>query len=296
MIDNFDNYLFRAHAVGKIMTDPKGKHPKIAAEEAREVFRKKLYTYQETKNKETETAKKLLKSMDALSAKIDKFDALADQPWLSGTCKAHLANLFVAAVYDRHEDFFNKYMTKGLMVEEDVITQYCLLTSNMAVKNTVRLKNEFVEGENDFMIDDVVLDAKAKWSIFQFTRDRVVPIDPIYHWQLDCYMWLFNKPKARLVQGLVNTPEKLILKEEKELLYKFIGTEEDYKAACAELRRNHTYDDIPLDKKMNWIDVKRSDERIELIKARVTECRNYMNGLLTNNLKLTFEEDTEDET
>jgi hypothetical protein len=161
----------------------------------------------------------------------------------------------------------------------------------MAIKNTDRRRNEFVEGEYDFAIGDTILDAKAKWDIFTFTRDRIVPIDPIYHWQLDSYMWLFDKPKARLVQGLINTPEKLILKEEKSLLYDFIGSEEDYKAACQELRKNHIYDDIAIEKKVNWFDVKRDDERIDRIKARVVECREYMDTLFNNNLKV----DEEDE-
>jgi hypothetical protein len=92
-------------------------------------------------------------------------------------------------------------------------------------------------------------------------------------------MWLWNLPKAELAYCLLNTPEKLIAAEEKKLLYDFIGSEEDYLEACKEVRRLHTYDDIPNKERIRLFKVDRDESRIERIKNRVIDCRKFLNNL-----------------
>lgn len=52
---------------------------------------------------------------------------------LSETTKTHLVDLYVANKYGRNTDTFNKYVQKGLAVEEDSITLYS------RVKNTAHV-------------------------------------------------------------------------------------------------------------------------------------------------------------
>jgi hypothetical protein len=105
-------------------------------------------------------------------------------------------------------------------------------------------------------------------------------------------MWLWNKQKGKLVYVLLNTPEHLIAMEEKRLLYDFVGSKEDYEEACKELRRNHIYDDIPLNERIRTFEVGRSEERIARIEKRVMECRGYLNNF--NQYSSVVEDEEED--
>ena len=43
---------------------------------------------------------------------------------LSETCKAHLIDVYILNAYNREKDIENKYIRKGLQVEEKAITLY----------------------------------------------------------------------------------------------------------------------------------------------------------------------------
>lgn len=275
---DFSNFTFRCSSLGHIMTDPKEKSNKEKYEEAMKSFDEKSAKY-EAANKSTKGAATLFEQLQKLNEKIKLLQAVKDVPNLSESCKTHLSDVYTSVKYNRREDIKSKYLEKGLLLEEDAITAYSVLTGEFHKKNKIRVANEWVEGELDFSTHDTVIDTKVNWSIFQFNRVIAKPIKPLYHWQLDGYMFLFNKEKGRLVYALLNTPEHLIAMEEKKLLYDFVGGEEDYKEACAELRRNHIYDDIPIEEKIRIFDVDRSEERIEKIKQRVLDCREYLNNI-----------------
>lgn len=298
---NWDEYLFRCSSLGHIMIDPKGKSHKQKYEECLESLSKKQFAYSETKNKETKTAKNMLEQLFKLSEKLKKLEPLKDVPVLSDGCKTHLCDLYTVVTTGRTRDIKNKYLEKGLLLEEDAITQYSLLTGTFFQKNKLRKYNEYVDGEMDFPDEFTAYDTKVSWDIFTFNRTMAKPILPLYHWQLDGYMWLYNKPKGRLVYTLLNTPEHLIQLEEKKLKYDLFGTQQNFDyappqeremfdEACKELRLKMTYDDIPLKDKVITFDIERSEERIERIKQRVIDCRYFLNNIT----KLKTMEDAED--
>ena len=105
-------------------------------------------------------------------------------------------------------------------------------------------------------------------------------------------MWLWDKPKAVLCYGLLDTPEKLIEAEYKRLLYSFCGTEEQYEQGCAEIRKNHIYTDIPNSEKTKVFTLDRSEEDIENMKTRIVDCRKFLNDVLAGNIE---PEDNEEE-
>jgi len=294
----WDKFLFSASSLGYIMQEPRGKSNMQMWTEAKEMWTKKkseLLDLQDAGKGDTAKAKQLKAMMDKQKIKIDKYEPVKDVPNLSDKCKTHLADLYTVYTTGRTEDIISKYMEKGTMIEEDIITNYAILKQRFFKKNIVRKYNDFVEGEMDFQDEDedMILDAKGNWTIFQFNRARAKPINPLYHWQLDCYMWLWDKSTARLVYGLVNTPEKLVELEKKKLMYNFVGIAEDYEAACKEIEFLHSYDDIPLAEKIAIFDVLRNDERIAAIQQRVMDCRYYLNNF--NNVNKMFEDDeTED--
>lgn len=282
--EGFDQYTFRAHSLGHIMTDPIGGSNIEKYMAARNSYFENQLKYEDTKNKETKTAIALKLKVDRLLVKSIELEKIKDIPVLSSGCMTHLCDIFTLTTTGRIEDIRSKYLEKGLNMEEDAITDYSLLLGKMFRKNTRRERNDFVEGHMDFEDDEIdcALDAKCNWTIYQFNRTKAKPIKPLYHWQLDAYMWLFNRSNGKLVYSLQNTPENLLKAEKKVLQYDFIGTEDEYQEACREIDFLHTYDDLDLKKKIKIFQVKRSEERIEKIKKRVLDCRWYLNQLLKN--------------
>ncbi len=269
---------------------PRKKSNKDKYIEASEKYTLKSAEYLATKNKETKTAIKLKEMIDKLDATTERLAGIIDVPNLSDTTKTHLCDLYTRNKYNRREDIKSKYLEKGLELEEDAITQYCIHTGEFHKKNKERRENEFIVGELDYIKEDTVYDAKVNWSIFQFTRVAARPIKPLYHWQLDGYMWLWKAKKGRLVYSLLNTPDHLVQREVTRLMYDLFGEKINpdnlspldkdlWDNAVEELKRNHNYDDIPLEEKLRTFDVQYSDERIGKLKKRVLDCRTYLNNI-----------------
>lgn len=288
---DFSKHKFRCSSLGHIMGDPKGKSNKVQYDELCATIAESIEKYS-AMNKDTKTANALLERIEKAIAKREKLQPIKDIPLLSDTCKTHLCDIYTRVKYERTEDIKSKYLEKGLLMEEDAITLYSMVTRDFHKKNTMEMSNEYIQGTLDFIDEERVIDTKVNWSIFQFTRTAAKPIKPLYHWQLDGYMWLWNRKKGRLAYTLIDTPEHLIRREEKILLYDFVGSEDDYKDACSDLRRNHTFGDIPNEERIRIFDVEYNEERIQKIITRVEECRWFLNNI--SNLKQIEDEENED--
>lgn len=291
MQHDFSNHLFSCSSLGYIMTDPKGKSYKQRYEDALRFRREKGEDYDQM-NKETKTAAKLLVQLNKNQETIAKVKDKIHIPNLSDTCKTHLCDIYTVVTTGRTSDIKTKYFEKGILMEEDNITLYSLFTNTYHKKNIVRINNDYLTGEMDIEDEEKIIDIKTNWNVFTFNRVIARPIKPHYHWQLDGYMWLWDKQKGRLAYCLSNTPEKLIKMEEKRLLYDFIGTDEDYVAACQELKFLHTYDDLPIERRVRVFDVDRDDNRIERVKSRIDECREFLNNI--ENVPVGLEEEEEE--
>jgi hypothetical protein len=287
--NGWDNFTFRCSSLGKIMTNPKGKSNKQKLEEAYSSFAEKAAAYEASANKETKAAQKLLTDMEKLSTEVKRLDLIKDEPHLSVGCKSFLADVYTFGMYGRKEVIASKYIEKGLQLEEDAITQYSRINKMFFEKNKRREYNDFIEGEIDFIHEDTIFDTKVNWSIFQFNRVSFNKLSELYKWQMTGYNWLFNTKEAKLIYSLLDTPEHLIEREFKKLMYEMFGSELNYNQsteldklifddACREIRKNHTYSDIPLKERIIEISVPRNEEDFELIKARVSDCRKYLNN------------------
>lgn len=205
---------------------------------------------------------------------------------LSETTKNHCIDLFVASKYNRHTDIFNKYVNKGLLVEEDSITLYSLMKKKFLKKNSERIFNEYINGEPDLFKGksisnaDEIIDIKSSWDLYTFNRAKFGKLNMHYYWQMQGYMWLTNAKKATLAYCLINTPYQIILDEKRKLMWKMgVATDEDedYLKASLELEFNMTFDDIDKSERVNEIVIDRDDNAIESIKNRVIECRKFVN-------------------
>lgn len=205
---------------------------------------------------------------------------------LSETTKGHLIDVYVANRYGRQEDIQNKYIEKGLAVEEDSITLYSRMKKRFYPKNETHLSNQWIKGTPDLFTGEsinnaeTITDIKSSWDIYTFHRVLTKEINKMYYWQLQGYMDLSGAKSATLAYCLVNTPQQLIEDEKRRLMWKMgVATEETplFKEACEELQRSMTFDDIPLHERLIEFHIERNEADIMKMHARVEECRKWLN-------------------
>jgi hypothetical protein len=207
---------------------------------------------------------------------------------LSETTKSYLVDHYVKEKYGRENDITSKYLTKGLMVEEDSITLYSRVKKTFFSKNEERLSNEYITGVPDLytganILDtEVIIDLKSSWDIFTFFRTQTKEVNSDYYYQLQGYMCLTGARVAKLAYCLINTPEMLITDEKRKLLYKMnVTTDEnpEFLEACDKIDKAMTYDDLPLNKKVIEFTIPRDEAAIDKIKTKVLKAREYLNQL-----------------
>jgi hypothetical protein len=227
-----------------------------------------------------------------------------DRGELSETCKTHLVDVYVSNKYGRREDICNKYVEKGLTVEEDSITLHSRVKKQMFFKNERHFANHWIKGTPDLFNkniaklnfiekngswhwdgtlhnDLVVTDIKSSWDLYTFMRTITKDVNKMYWWQLQGYMDLTGASSAVLAYCLVDTPPQLIEDEQRRLMYRMgvidpTGNDE-YQKACEELEISMTFGDIPLSEKVLEYEVKRDDEAILKMHKRVEDCRDWLN-------------------
>lgn len=207
---------------------------------------------------------------------------------LSEGAKTHLVDVYVSAKYGRQTDIQNRYVNKGLMVEEDSITLYSRVKKTFFKKNEKHLANDFIKGTPDMFTGleieaaDTIIDVKSSWDLFTFFRVHTKDINSLYWWQLQGYMALTGARSANLAYCLIDTPEMLINDEKRKLMYKMgCATEEssDFLKACEELDLSMKYADIPLNERVIEFVVERDNDAIETLYQKVTKARQYLNEL-----------------
>lgn len=221
----FDNYKFRCHSLGKIVT-PSGK--------------------------------------------------------LTETSKTYLRQLFFEEIENTRKQISSKYFEKGLFDEQSGITllNKTLYKGKLLVKNKERKSNDYIIGECDLVApDEIVYDVKNAWDIFTFQNAQLTHE---YTIQLVGYMWLWDKTKARLFYCLNNTPEHLIIQEEKKLFYSgnyLTMEDETYINDCIELRKQHNYDNKPLEERFKVFEVNAETLPIDKIISCINAARKFLNEL-----------------
>lgn len=280
IITNFDNFTFRSHYMGELMTPAKGKTNFQKYNEAKEKFEAKKDEYDACDNKITKKAIKLLEDYTKAEIAMDELEDIKDIPLYSEVCKSRLIQIYTEASTGRIKNIQSKFFEKGLHCEEDAITLYSLWKQELFRKNKVRKDNGFIQGEMDFEEDaDTSVDAKSSWDIFTFDKNAIKKIDRNYEWQGQCYMWLFNKKKHKIVYALLDTPDFLIKSQLKKVEYEL--PESEWEEAKKEVMHLNIYKDLPIERKLRVFEISRDDDKIDQIKANVPKWRYFLNNIKT---------------
>src|SRR5690606_8548337 len=122
-----------------------------------------------------------------------------------------------------------------------------------ALKNEKYFEDDYFTGSPDLILEDEVIDIKCSYDCFTFPLfDTELPTKD-YFYQVQVYMHLTGKKKARVVYLLLNTPETI----------------ESWKA-------KHDYDSIDKKFRIKSFEVDYDPEVIKELIFKVTEVRKYL--------------------
>jgi len=198
---------------------------------------------------------------------------------LPETCKTYCKDWLKGQIYNRQKEFSNKFTEKGLIVEDqslDFIAK--MLDLGMIIKNEAHFENDFMNGTPDAILPEMVIDVKNSWDCFTFPLFDTEIENSSYFYQLQGYMHLTGKKKAKLIYCITDTPENLIERECKFWCLKN-GYEMDIDI-YNQFFNKMTYSDIEDHFKIKIFDIEYDENVINSIFERVLLCRDYIQILI----------------
>jgi len=231
---------------------------------------------------------------------------------LSETTKSALLEVYVQQRYKRYKEISNKYIEKGLAVENDAIDMWRRERKQIVFKNEQMFTNEFVKGTPDLLIKDDetdlvvnVPDIKSSWDVFTFHDAKANDLSKDYFWQGQAYMWLTGAPRATFCFVLVNAPLQMINDEkyklarrmnlidaqsdptflkkaqgiERSMIYDMKQFLNDYPDANLETDLSEWVYDIPVQDRIHEKVVEFDADAIAKLQERVPMWREYLNTL-----------------
>lgn len=198
---------------------------------------------------------------------------------ISATLKTHLNNWYLEKEYGVRTDITSRYTDKGIQLEDQAIREYNDLFKTNHVKNDEYFEDDFIQGTPDIISDDEVLDIKCSFSLSSFPALETKCPNKAYDYQLQGYMRLTGKSKAKLVYVLLDTPEDIIVREAKSIMYKEKLPEDFLDILIEEVRESQTYSHIPIEKRIKIFEVDRNEDIIKAIDDKVINARKYIDSL-----------------
>lgn len=178
---------------------------------------------------------------------------------LSVGAKTTIEKMAKEFVYGYDSIVTSKYMTKGVECEDQSIELLNSVLFTDYKKNTERKTNDWITGEADIVTPDAILDIKTSWSIETFPALAEACDNKTYWWQMQAYMWLFDKKVAEVCYCLIDTPEYLIGYENRSL---------------------HQVSHIAPELRVTRWKIERDDEAIAKIPVKVEAARTYYHEII----------------
>jgi hypothetical protein len=183
---------------------------------------------------------------------------------LSKTAKTYCQTWLKEQIYGKHPSINSKYIRKGVEVEEESIEFAAeQLGWGMVFKNEEYFENDFMQGTPDLILPDMIVDMKNSWDCFTFPLFDTIP-DKGYWWQLQGYMILTGRKKAKLVYTLMDTPDDII---------------DDY-ITDEQTIHDFRFSDVPPQYRIKSFNIELDPNAEAQIIQRVKECRTYIKTLI----------------
>jgi len=204
---------------------------------------------------------------------------------LSKTCQKELIKIYCQEIYGRKKDITTSQMEKGTQAEPESIELFNLVEGKNFEKNEEELENEWAKGHVDIYEGSEVRkaisvwDIKTRWQLDSFMPKLVEDVDTGEELQLQVYFALTGATYGGIANTLVDCPINILEQEKLKLLYSMnVATEfaPEYIQAAAELEKLLTFPDIDYRERVIKQEVKRDDEIIEKMKAKVPRMRQWL--------------------
>ncbi|OOF39974.1 translocation protein TolB precursor [Rodentibacter mrazii] len=182
---------------------------------------------------------------------------------LSDTAKSAVRKIAKFDLFGYQDFEGNKYTEKGNLLEEQAIKLSGRKRGLPLKKNTERRENEWITGECDIYVPSrkLIIDTKCSWDIGShpfFTDEAADKAKKAgYDIQMQGYMWLWDCEEAQIDFVLFPTPY--------EMLSSYDSPE----------RYIDLVEQIPQDKRITTVVVKRDNALIDKIKDRVDAAKIY---------------------
>lgn len=199
------------------------------------------------------------------------------EPELPKGAKTYIEGLVDQYVYNYEDSIDNKYVRKGLAVEdseEENINKSAIKIASRTLfadysKSTSYLSKGKFHGHPDIEDEEekMILDIKSSWNKKTFPKRPEDGHNSDYEWQGKLYCYMKGWRKFRLCYVLMSTPEELVPDYEHDSL--------------------HYCDDLSLNLRVTYLDYELTDKDIEKIerreKAAVKYAFEYYNFLINKN-------------
>lgn len=171
---------------------------------------------------------------------------------LSQTTISYLKEWYLEDLYGIKNEIESKYIKKGIELEDEAINAVIeWLNLPFLLKNEQSFEDDVFTGTPDLILDDEVIDIKVSWDVFTFPILETEIPTPDYYYQLQIYMHLTGKRKARLVYVLLDTPANL-----------------DW--------RGITYEGVPTELRVKAFEVDYDESVIAKLTERVEDSRDFL--------------------
>lgn len=198
---------------------------------------------------------------------------------LGKTGETVCSNWMKEQLYDRRKDFKNKYLDKGLQMEDEAIAYASEhLGWGSVSKNDEWFEDDDMQGTPDIMIEEMgmIIDIKNSYDCYTFPLfDKEIPTKGYEH-QLQGYMALTGYEKAYLVYALMDAPLDIMKTEMRRKSWEMGLRGEVPTELYEKVKEEMTYSHLPPNLRLKVFEVKRDEEIIKLIRKRVGECRTFI--------------------
>jgi len=274
-------FYARCSGLGAIMSEPQSKHPRDVYSDHIESLEAKRVKAETTKNKETDTYKKLIVSISDMESKTDLLKLNSEKLHLSKTCIGVIYDWLKEQpeFYNRSVNFKSKYCDKGNRLEAESIKLAAdYFGWGAVVKNNTRMYNDYLTGEADVVLPESIEDIKNSWSQKTFPLfDTEIPIDA-YGWQGQGYMELYDKNRFGLVYTLMDADERTVEREAWQRVRE-LGLDELEDDLYQEVKKYMTYSDLPLELRIKRFQLDRDRAVMDPVKYRVDDIRKFIEQL-----------------
>ena len=257
---------FRASGAGNLMTNKQGAT----------ITENQLKTLETLSNKLDATGKLTDKQMDTFNQLTEK----KNKPFeLSDTAKSWVKKMWRWNEKNVKEFLANKYIEKGLSEEDMGVKLLSRFYDNEYKKNVEQFDNGVLSGEPDINFGDYIDDIKSSWDLKTFMD---ADMTDLYYWQLQVYMELTGKRKARLRYCLVDTPQKLIDDEKRKVQWK-LGIDDvesdEYRYIFQQIETNMMFSHYPDEERVKTFEIEYNEECIKELYFRCEEAVKYYKSI-----------------